>query len=148
MADSFFFKCSSCGGINRVSPTRLQAGPKCGRCSKPLDTTGRPQEVDDAQLAALIQRSPVPVLVDFWAPWCAPCRMVAPRLEALAQKYAGRLFVAKVDTDRHQQTASALNVRSIPTLGIWKGGSLQRIQPGALGAPQLEAFVAPFLSQP
>jgi putative thioredoxin len=87
----------------------------------------------------------VPVLVDFWAPWCPPCRMVAPHLEELGRRHAGRLIVAKVDTDRHSRTASSLRVRSIPTLAIWKGGKLVKAQAGALVGPQLESYVAPVL---
>ena len=93
----------------------------------------------------LVEHSPVPVLVDFWAPWCPPCRMVAPHLDAFARRHAGRLIVAKVDTDRHSRTAASLRVRSIPTLAIWKDGKLVKAQAGALVGPQLESYVSPVL---
>lgn len=145
MSGDFTFRCSGCGGLNRVPAARLSANPRCGRCKQPLSTEGQPVEVDDAQLQRLIRSSPVPVLVDFWAPWCGPCRMVAPHLAALAQKHAGRLIVAKVNTDLHKQTAGALRVQSIPTLAIYKGGQLVQRQAGALMGAQLDGFVGPHL---
>ena len=143
--EELVFHCASCGAINRVRSERLAAGPKCGRCQRALDLSGAPVEVDDDTLRRLVEHSPVPVLVDFWAPWCPPCRMVAPHLEQLGRRHAGRLIVAKVDTDRHSRTAASLRVRSIPTLAIWKGGKLVKSQAGALVSPQLESYVAPVL---
>ncbi|MFT4977484.1 MAG: thioredoxin 2 [Myxococcota bacterium] len=139
------FRCTSCGGINRVAPDRLSSSPRCGRCKTPLDLTNAPHELDDDALDRLIRSAPVTVLVDFWAPWCGPCRMVAPHLKALATEHAGRLIVAKINTDTHQRTAGRLSVRSIPTLAIWRGGELKIAQPGALMGPQLRQFVAPHL---
>jgi thioredoxin 2 len=143
--DPLVFRCPSCGGINRVKRDRLEAGPKCGRCHQPLDLSAAPIELDDDALKRLVEQSPVPVLVDFWAPWCPPCRMVAPHLVELARRHAGTLIVAKVDTDQHSRTAAELQVRSIPTLAIWKNGKLVKSQAGALLGPQLESYVAPHL---
>ena len=145
MSDLHYFRCASCGGINRIPTARLRASPTCGRCKAPLDTSAHPQEVNDDELARLVKSSPVPVLVDFWAPWCGPCRAVAPHLEKLAAQHAGRLIVAKINTDQHQRTAGQLNVKGIPTLAIWKGGKLQTSQAGALMGAQLASFVAPHL---
>ena len=137
------FPCRSCGAWNRVDPAR--PGPTCGRCKQPLDTTGAPVDVTDAELAKLVARSPVPVLVDFWAPWCGPCRMVAPHLDATARRHAGRVLVAKVNTDQHGETAARIGVRGIPTLAVWKGGQLVHSQAGAMVGGQLDAFVGRFL---
>jgi len=140
------FRCHGCGGVNRVQEARLSSGPSCGRCKHPLDLDAHPHDLDDDALARLIRSSPVPVLVDFWAPWCGPCRTVAPHIEALAKATAGHLIVAKVDTDRFKRTAAQLQIRSIPTLAIWKDGELQSSQAGALMGPKLKAFVRPHLS--
>ncbi|MCB9760476.1 MAG: thiol reductase thioredoxin [Alphaproteobacteria bacterium] len=145
MSDRLHFRCPSCGGVNRVPAARLAEKPTCGRCKAPLDLHNTPVDVDDDALARLIQAAPVPVLVDFWAPWCAPCRAVAPHLKALAERHAGRLIVAKVNTEVHQRTAGALGVRSIPTLAVYKGGALVKAEPGARTGSQLEAYVAPVL---
>lgn len=86
-----------------------------------------------------------PVLVDFWAPWCGPCRTVAPHLEALGKKHSGKLIIAKINVDEHKQTAGTLGVQSIPTLAVWSGGQLKIKEAGARTGPALEAFVAPYL---
>ncbi len=143
--DPLSFCCASCFGINRVPAARLDSGPKCGRCHEPLDLTAHPIDVDDATLARITRASPVPVLVDFWAPWCGPCKAVAPHLVQLAQAHAGALVVLKLNTDVHQETAQKLQVRGIPTLAVWKGGTLQVSQAGALMGPQLQAFVSRYL---
>ena len=143
--DRLAFRCPSCGGINRVAPERLDQSPTCGRCKTALDLSAHPADVDDDTIARVVKSSPVPVLVDFWAPWCGPCRQVAPHIEALAKAYAGKLVVLKINTDTHQRTAQELKVRGIPTLAIWKGVELQKSQAGAIMGPALESFVRPYL---
>ena len=142
----FTLRCAACGGLNQLPAARLAAGPRCGRCKAALDGEAHPQDLDDEALERLIAQSPVPVLVDFWAPWCGPCRTVAPHLVALAKHNAGRLVVVKVNTDQHTAFAGRLGVRSIPTLAVYKGGQLLKAEPGARTGAQLQAFVAPALT--
>lgn len=145
MSTPIVLPCPACGALNRIPAARLAAGPTCGRCKGPLHGD-RPLEVDDDRLDQLVRTSTVPVLVDFWAPWCGPCRTVAPHLEALARQEAGRLIVAKVNVDHHKRTAGRLGVQGIPTLAVYRGGTLQKSESGARTGPALHAFVAPFLA--
>jgi len=101
--------------------------------------------VSDEQLEALVRGSGLPVFVDFWAAWCPPCRAVAPYVQELARRHAGKLVVVKVDTDRYQRHMTGLGIRSIPTLVIYSGGNPVAKQAGAVGGPQLEQMVAPHL---
>ena len=116
--------CPSCGANNRVPAERLREGlqPVCGRCKTPLGGSAHPVIVTDANFAEEVERSPLPVLLDMWAPWCGPCRMIAPTIEQLAGELAGRVKVAKLNTDENPMTGSRFNVRSIPTLLVLKDG--------------------------
>lgn len=143
--DTHIYRCAACGGINRVPVSRVSQGPSCGRCKKKLDLRNRPFDVDDAALARLVAKSPIPVLVDFWAPWCAPCRAVAPHLEQLGKRKAGRMLIAKINTQNYPRTAAALHVQAIPTLAIWKGGHVVVQEPGARMGLQLDELVDPHL---
>jgi len=117
-------KCPACGANNRVPAEKIQLGlePICGRCKTPLLASTHPVIVTDSNFAQEVERSPLPVLLDMWAPWCGPCRMIAPVVEQLAGELAGRLKVGKLNTDENQMTASRFNVRSIPTLLVLKNG--------------------------
>jgi thioredoxin 2 len=116
--------CPSCGANNRVPAEKLLEGlqPVCGQCKSPLSVSAHPVTVTDANFAEEVERSPLPVLLDMWAPWCGPCRMIAPTIEQLAGELAGRVKVAKLNTDENPMTGSRFNVRSIPTLLVLKDG--------------------------
>ena len=124
MSDIEMIRCPACGTVNRVPLAKLEQSrePVCGRCKAPLSGSGKPVTVTDATFAAEVEQSPVPVVVDMWAPWCGPCRMIAPVIDELAGQMAGRVRFAKVNVDENPATASRFNVRSIPTLLVVKGG--------------------------
>ena len=127
--------CSSCGAKNRVLAARLDDLAQCGRCHKSLLPLDAPHAVASAEeFDELVRDSPLPVLVDFWAAWCGPCRMVAPELEKLAKAKAGTAVVAKVDTEALPQLAARFSVSSIPTLALFRGGQLAKRVSGAMPA--------------
>ena len=123
MADLLMLRCPACGATNRVSADKLTQGlkPKCGRCQAALPVE-KPITVTDASFAQDVERSPLPVLVDAWAAWCGPCRMIAPIIEELAAEMLGRMTIAKLNVDENPRTASRFGLRSIPTLLIFKDG--------------------------
>jgi thioredoxin 2 len=113
--------CQFCGKPNRVDLDRLAAGPKCAECSRPI-RLDRPQKVTDANFDRTIQGTSVPILVDFYADWCGPCRIMAPTLDDLAQKRTGESLVLKLDTDANQATAGRFGIRGIPTVIAFRNG--------------------------
>jgi thioredoxin 2 len=123
-AESELIRCPACGATNRVSADKTNPGrePICARCKTPLMGATHPITVTDANFAEVVERSSLPVLLDFWAAWCGPCHMIAPVVEELAAETAGRLRVGKLNIDENQATASRFGVRSIPTLLIMKNG--------------------------
>ena len=130
MSDTQFIRCPACGTSNRVPQEKIGQGlePVCGQCKTPLPTGGKPATVTDATFEAEVERSPLPVLLDMWAPWCGPCGMVAPVVEELAAEMAGRVRVAKLNVDENPATAARFRVQSIPTLLLLKRGrELDRI---------------------
>ena len=123
-SESKIIQCPKCGANNRVPEEKIRRGlePVCGRCKTPLAGSTHPVIVTDANFGEEVERSPLPVLLDMWAPWCGPCRMIAPVIEQLAAELAGRVKVAKLNTDENPMTGSRFNVRSIPTLLVLKEG--------------------------
>jgi thioredoxin 2 len=116
--------CPSCGVTNRVPNERIKRGVEavCGRCKTSLLISFEPVIVTDANFASTVERSPTPVLLDLWAAWCGPCRMIAPVIDQLAEELAGRVRVAKLNIDDNPMTAARFNVRSIPTLLLLRNG--------------------------
>ena len=130
MSDPQLVRCPSCGATNRSHWEKIGKGlqPVCGRCRTALRFENKPVNVTDANFAAEVERSPLPVLLDMWAPWCGPCVMLAPVIEELAAEMAGRVRVAKLNVDENPATAARFGVQSIPTLLLLKGGrELDRI---------------------
>jgi thioredoxin 2 len=132
--------CPHCGRLNRLDMSRAHEGPKCGECAKPF-LLDRPVHLRDDDFARVIGDAQVPVLVDFYADWCGPCKMMAPILDELALARVGTVLIAKLDTDRNQQTAARFGISSIPTLIVFKGGKEVDRQIGALPRPRLEAVL-------
>ena len=122
--DIALVSCPSCGATNRVPAAALRAGkrPVCGKCKTPLSAAAGPVTVTDANFAAEVEASPTPVLLDLWAAWCGPCRMLAPVVDELASELAGRVKVGKLNVDENPSTAGRFGVRSIPTLLVFKHG--------------------------
>lgn len=143
MSATTLIRCASCGATNRVAQAKLDEGrtPVCGRCKQALSTAAPqgPLVVTDATFAAEVERSPLPVLLDAWAPWCGPCRMVGPSVDALAIELAGRVRVAKLNVDENPHTAGRFDIRSIPTMLVMvQGREVDRI----VGALPKEAIRA------
>ena len=115
--------CPSCGQVNRILFEKLASPAQCGKCHTPLEAPGSPLDVGSVEaFDALIARSPLPVVVDYWAPWCGPCRMVAPELEKVAAAHRGQWIVAKVNTDELPELGARFGIQSIPTMGVFQGG--------------------------
>ena len=130
MTSPLHLVCPHCDAVNRLPRARLADGGKCGRCRRRL-FDGRPVAADGAQLERHIARNEIPVLVDFWAAWCGPCRMIAPEVDRLAKEYAGRVKVVKLNVDENQRTANQFQVRSIPTFILFRDGKVAQRQVGA-----------------
>jgi thioredoxin 2 len=137
-------RCTACGVHNRVPRTRLQDDPKCGRCKEKL-FPHQPVTVTDATWKREVEDSPIPVLVDFWAPWCGPCRAMAPVLDKLAEERGGKLKVAKLNVDENPRQAGLHGIRSIPAMMLFRGPLLVDQQVGLLGKEGLDLWLGRFI---
>jgi thioredoxin 2 len=135
------FRCKICGAFNRVPAQRPRGDPVCGKCKQALDVTGATQEVNGEALSRAVASSTVPVLVDFWADWCAPCKMAAPILDQVGRGRAGSLLVLKLDTEANPEPASRFGIRGIPTFILFAGGREIGRQSGVLPKEQLAAWI-------
>jgi thioredoxin 2 len=134
--------CPSCGQNNRLAYERLNHAVRCGRCKRDLRPPDAPVEMTSSvDFDRLVTRSSIPVVVDYWAPWCGPCRMVAPELVKVAARNAGRFLVVKVNTDALADLGERFNIRSIPTLAIFEGGREVARTAGTRPAADIERFI-------
>jgi thioredoxin 2 len=140
-ADAALVACPSCGATNRVPSARLGEDPTCGRCGTEL-LPGHPVELTDANFDRVVAASPLPVVVDFWAPWCGPCRQMAPHFAQAAGQLKGRVLFAKVNSDDNPGVSSRFAIRSIPTLVKLQGGREVDRLSGALPASQVAAWAS------
>ncbi len=140
MSDNLHVVCPHCDAVNRLPAVRLDERPTCGQCRQAL-FTGQPLELTASNFDRHIGRGDLPVVVDFWAPWCGPCRSMAPAFARAASELEPRVRLAKVDTERQQQLAARFNICSIPTLAIFRNGREITRQSGAVDAPTLQRWI-------
>jgi thioredoxin 2 len=133
--------CPNCGRSNRSPAQRLADTGRCGACKTEISPVSRPIEADPETFREVTRDSRVPVLVDFWAEWCGPCKMAAPEVERTAAEMAGRALVLKVDTERHPQLASEFGVQGIPNFIVMKGGLLLYQQAGLARSDQMKQWL-------
>jgi len=136
MSESLHLTCPHCAAVNRLKAGRLHDGPKCGQCHQPL-FLNHPVELTAANFGKHLERNDIPLLVDFWAPWCGPCKMMAPQYEQATRTLEPLVRVAKVNTEAEPALGNRFGIRSIPTLVLFRNGREIARQPGAMGAAEI-----------
>lgn len=134
-------KCPACGQKNRIGARHLASSGRCGKCKAALPPRAHPIDVDEESFHDIVQSSTVPILVDFWAEWCGPCRMAAPHVERVAEEMAGRALVLKVNTETQPALARKYHVSGIPHFAIFKDGSLVRAESGLVDHKRMRAWL-------
>ena len=141
MSGSMTIPCPHCAKWNRIDAARVTAGPKCGACGTAI-ALDHPLPLDDASFDRVIAATTIPVLVDFYADWCGPCKMMAPSVETLARDAAGTALVAKLDTEAAPRTAQRFRITGIPTVIVFRGGKETRRQSGAMPLGALRGMIS------